>query len=342
MRQTFFITLFLALTLTTPAFGTATVFFRDGSREIGDSAWLEGSRVYLSRAETLYEFPLDEVLLEETQKSSRIGTYAERSMPDSRGRKTAGARSHDLVEQLMKGAGFDRQIDQFIQQIETGVRSSAIANGELADLFSQALATFDPARAKRKIRAYYRSHLDSGSMEKILAWSRSPLGVKITDAQESSSGMSLEMAQQVLNDLERNPPPAQRWALIRELDRAGRATETAQQVIVDAVSGVASAIPAGTADRREARREILRQVNRKKAEIAPLLSKQIQAGLANSYRDLSDDELREYIAFLRTEHARKFTRATMGALGELTRDMSASMMRQMVKAVGQKMGREGY
>ncbi|ABK99791.1 DUF2059 domain-containing protein [Pelobacter propionicus] len=341
MRQTIFITLFLAIALTTPAFGTVTVFFRDGSREIGDSAWLEGSMVYLSRSETLYEFPVDEVLLEETQKGSRIGNYAERSLPDSRARKTAGARSHDLVERLMKGAGFDRQIDLFIQQFETGVRSSA-ANGELAGIFDRALAAFDPERAKRKIRAYYRSHLDSATMERVLAWSQTPLGVKIAAAQESSGAMSPEMAQQVLMDLERNPPSARRWALIGELDKAGRATETAQQVIVDAIGGVAGAIPGGTADRKAARREILRKIQSKKHELAPLLRKQIQAGLANSYRDLSDGELRDYTTFLRSEPARKFSRATMGALGEMTRDMSASMMRQMVKVVGQKRGREGY
>jgi len=335
MRQTFFITLFLAVALTTPAFGTATVVFKDGSKEVGDSAWIEGTNVYLSRSGSLYEYPQDEVLLEETQKMSRIGAYAERSQMDSEKRKSSGGPvSRDLVERLMKGAGFDRQIDLFIQQFETGVRSSA-ANGELAGLFDRALAAFDPERAKRKIRAYYRSHLDSATMESVLAWSQTPLGMKIAAAQESSGAMSPEMAQQVLMDLERNPPSARRWALIGEVDKAGRATETAQQVIVDAIGGVAGAIPGGTADRKAARREILRKIQSKKHELAPLLRKQIQAGLANSYRDLSDGELREYITFLKSEPARKFSKATMGALGEMTRDMSASMMRQMVQAVEQ-------
>jgi hypothetical protein len=330
MRLTVFITVCITICTTIPVFGAATVFFKDGSKEVGTSAWIEGSTVYLSRSGTLYEFPTDEILLKETQRSSRIGIFADKTLPDSRGRDAGGARSHDLVERLMKGADVDRQIDLFIQQFETGVTSSA-PNGELATLFSQALAGFDPARAKRRIRAYYHSHLDNASMEAILAWSKSALGVKITEAQLSSNAMSAEMAQQILIGLERNPPSPQRRALIRELDRAGRATEMAEQMFMDAVSGVMSAIPAGTGDRKQARREIIGQMKQKKAELAPLLRKQVQAGLTNAYRELSDDELRDYITFLHTEPARKYTKATMGALSEMTRDISASMIRQMVR-----------
>lgn len=104
MRLTVCNTLCMAI----PAFGAATIFFKDGSKEVGTSDWIEGSTAYLSRSGTLYEFPADEVLLEETQKSSRIGTFADKTLPDSRGRDAGGARSHDLVERLMKEADFDR------------------------------------------------------------------------------------------------------------------------------------------------------------------------------------------------------------------------------------------
>jgi hypothetical protein len=341
MRLTFFVFLFIAVCMTNVAFGAATVFFKDGSKEVGNSVWMEGNTIYLSKSKDVFEFTSDEVLLEETQKFNRIGKFADMATSDSKGGHALGVGSNSLVEQLMKGANLDRQIDLFVQQVESGAMSSAGTNSELGDIFGQALAGFDSRKAKQRFRAYYRSHLDAKTLEAIVVWTKSPLGVKVGEAQINTAVTSPEMAQQILKDLDGNPPPARRWALIRDLDNAGRTTEMTQQLIYDAVAGASSAIPAGAADKKKFRRQFEKQMKEKKAEIAPLLRKQVQAGLVNTYKDLSDSELREYIVFLRTEPARKFTKVTMGALGEMTRTLSASMMKNIVKAADLKMGSQG-
>jgi hypothetical protein len=130
-------------------------------------------------------------------------------------------------------------------------------------------------------------------------------------------------------------------ALIQDLDKAGRATEMSQQLIMDAVSGAMSAIPARSAEKKQARKEVDKLMNQQKADMEPLLRKQVQAGLNATYKNLSDNELREYTAFLRTEPAMKFTKVTMGALSEMTRDMSTSMIRHIVKAVELKKAAQG-
>lgn len=60
-------------------FGASAVFFKDGTKEAGSSVWLEGGKVYLSKAKELYEFSADEVRMEETLKHNRIGKYADKS-----------------------------------------------------------------------------------------------------------------------------------------------------------------------------------------------------------------------------------------------------------------------
>ncbi|NVN92533.1 MAG: DUF2059 domain-containing protein [Desulfuromonadales bacterium] len=338
MRLTFLVVLLIAVCTSNLAFGAATVFFKDGSREVGNSVWIEGTTVFLSKAKTIFEFTSDEVLMEETQKFNRIGTFSEKTTSDSRARVAEGAApNNDLVEQLIKGSSFDRQIDQFIQQFTAGALSSAGENNEFNEILAQALAGFDASEAKQRIRAYYGSHLDSKTLQAIVAWTKSPLGLKVSEAQISNAVTSADMAQQILSDLEENPPSARLRALIQELDSAGRTTEMSLQLIVDAVSGAISSIPGKTSDKKKARREIIQKINQQKAEYEPQLRKMVQAGLIHTYADLSDGELREFIAFMRSDPARKFTKATMGALGEMTRTMSAAMTKRIVKAAERKM-----
>jgi hypothetical protein len=338
MRRTLFLTILALFLVSNLAFGAPTVFLKDGAKETGTSVWTGGDKVFLSKGRVIYEYSADEVLLEQTQKFNKIGSFA--TPATTLAQKGCGATcacaSGDLVERLMKVSNLDRQVDQFIQQFSSGAQSAAGSNPELNDIFCQALAGFDPQKAKRKIRTYYRKHLDDKTMVALVAWGYGPLGTKIRTAEAGMNLTNMQDVQQLLSDFEQNPPPAERMALIRELDKAGRGTEMALQLVMDAASGAISAIPADSQDKKKARKEIDALLKQQRDTIEPQLRTQVQAGLAATYKNLSDDELREYIAFEKTEPAVKYTTATMGALSELTRDMSASMIKSIVKAVEAK------
>ena len=92
----------------------------------------------------------------------------------------------------------------------------------------------------------------------------------------------------MLNDFEQNPPPKGQNA-IRELDKACRGTEMALQLVMDAASGVL--IPADTMDKKKARMEIDALMKEQREAIEPQLRTQVQAGLAATYKSLSDNEL---------------------------------------------------
>ena len=332
MRHTSFLTILALFLFSNLAFGATTVFFKDGRKESGTSVWTSGNNVFLSKGKVLYEYPSDEVLVEQTRKFNRIDSFATPATTLAQKHSAGKGASGDLVEQLMRVSNLDRQVDQFIQQFSSGAQSAAGSNPELNDIFSQALAGFDPQKAKRKIRTYYRKHLDNKTMEALVAWGNGPLGTRVREAEAAMSVTSMQDVEQLLNDFEQNPPPAGRLALIRELDKAGRGTEMALQLVMDAASGAISAIPADTMDKKKARMEIDALMKEQREAIEPQLRTQVQAGLAATYKSLSDNELREYIAFAKTEPAVKYTKATMGALSELTRDMSASMIKSIVKA----------
>jgi hypothetical protein len=56
-------------------YGAPTVFFKDGSKEIGSSVWTENNQVYLSKSNEIYEYSSDEVKLDETLKYNKLGEY---------------------------------------------------------------------------------------------------------------------------------------------------------------------------------------------------------------------------------------------------------------------------
>jgi hypothetical protein len=338
MKQIIAAVVLMVVLMSGVAFGAATVFFKDGSKETGSSVWIEGNSVYLSKAKENYEFSADEVLMDETQKFNRIGKFSDVSVPDSNKSASTSPRVNDLVEQIMTGSNIDRQIDQLVEQFSSGALSSAGSNGEQ---LAQALAGFDGKKAKQKIRAYYRSHLDAKTLEAVLAWSKSPLGMKIRDVEAAKGVNSPEAAQQIVNGQDEDSLPPQRRALVKELDKSSRATEMALQMISDSMSGAMAAIPAKTAEQKLARKEIEKQAAAKKDEMIPVLRKTVLASLAYTYAELSDDELKGYVAFMNTDPARKFTKATMGALSEMAKAMSASMIKNIIKASEQQAGTQG-
>jgi hypothetical protein len=121
--------------------------------------------------------------------------------------------------------------------------------------------------------------------------------------------------------------PVQRRILIKELDRSAQITGMSRQLLVAALSAALGAIPTATSEQRQARAEIGNLLAGQKRENDPEMRRMVQAALVQTYRDLSDEELMEYIAFLHGEPARSFTTANMGALNELSTVLSAALVR---------------
>jgi hypothetical protein len=84
MRLIFSITFLFAVFMSNQVFAAATVFFKDGSKEVGNSAWIEGNSIYLNKSNEVYEYSPNELNMEETLRYNRIGKYADVTIPDSK------------------------------------------------------------------------------------------------------------------------------------------------------------------------------------------------------------------------------------------------------------------
>ena len=81
MRRIYIITFLITLFMYDLAFAAATIFFKDGTKEVGTSVWVEGGSVYLNKANEVYEFSPEEVNMNETLRFNRLGSYADKVVP---------------------------------------------------------------------------------------------------------------------------------------------------------------------------------------------------------------------------------------------------------------------
>ena len=326
MKQILTAILLIIMTCTV-ATAAPTVFFKDGSKETGNSLWAENGNLYLSKGTEIYQYSPDEVLMEKTERFNRLQQSSAKEIANSRPASTDSTSQGDVIAQLYQLNNLDSQIDTLTNGFSSGLNMSTGAGGELSDIVQNAVKKLDTSKLKRRARSYFRSHLDKKSAEAVMTWSRSPLGRKVTQLEKKNATMrfsdqGMESAPEI--------SPA-REALINELDRAARVSETAMQILKESIDGAVSALPKQQRNGKDLRKTFLEASNAALAEKKPQLRQSIHNTLINTYESLSDNELQQYINFLKTEPARKFTKTIKGIYSELTRSVSASISKEIFR-----------
>jgi hypothetical protein len=171
-------------------------------------------------------------------------------------------------------------------------------------------AAVEALSASRLVPVYERSFsmgMDIQTLTAVSDWYKTPLGAKILRVETAENGRPDE------NFLKR-PVPASRAGLIDELDRQTQNTERA----VEAITLLNHALLAGMLDSswvpRQTKDAFLSGFEQSYvAAIRPRIAALVRTSNLFNYRNLSDDELDEYIQFLATPAGRKFSRVTWEA-----------------------------
>jgi hypothetical protein len=215
-----------------------------------------------------------------------------------------------------------------------GITSSlAAANSQVKEAFSQAVATLDPREARRIVRAHFRTNANPKSLEATLAWARTPVGAKIVKIEADGQSPTPDVVRQYVDSLEETDATWQRRKLAAELDKAGRVTEMVMQLIQEAMTSPLEVVPMTKEQKAEARKALTGQMNQQRRALEKELQKQVHADMLYVYRELSDRELREYIAFQQSSAGRDITTATSGAIGKMVRYLTTTVMKGVVNAV---------
>jgi hypothetical protein len=237
------------------------------------------------------------------------------------------------VAELYEKSGMDALVNQI-----AGLYLSGLAQhqAKLPPEFFHALQragrdAFEGTKMRKRVLEVMESRLDPEVAQEVLAWLLSPLGKKITALESIQfSPKTLQDLQVFGKQLQSNPPPQKRLALIRRLDTATAASDKNVEVALTIL--VQTATPMADAMWREKGmgvEEMRRQIDLRRPQWEENARKSTQIGLIYIYRNLTDKELERYVSFSESKTGTTYHKvafeALMAALTDAAQDNGKSI-----------------
>ncbi len=212
------------------------------------------------------------------------------------------------AERLLRKSGLWLQLDGVAQQVQQGVLEAATQSGrspepaELDRLRAAAGAAYAGERLRGVALRQVSQELEPRHLKALFAWYDTPTGVLMTALEERSASDARGTEIVMSDGLSRwQAMGAERRSQLEALLLASGSVDSALSMTLNTVAGVrqglAGVLPPGTGPSPEATRALLAQ---QLPQLRPAYEQMMRAISAVAYADASDEQLREYVAFLRS------------------------------------------
>jgi len=170
--------------------------------------------------------------------------------------------------------------------------------------------TFDPETLRQGMSRSLTRRLDPVRTAALLSWLRTPLSQRIV-ALESASTTVARAADmtQFINQLPSSPLRPSRLALMHRISRASQAAESMAVVMAATATAIRRALPAVSTTTHAVSVQ-----DEPDPTVDEMLRFRTMTALLYTYKDLRDDELGRYAAFLESPVGRWFTRVCRDAV----------------------------
>ncbi len=167
---------------------------------------------------------------------------------------------------------------------------------------------FSSAALYARIRLEFEPNLESGKLAKALEWYDSPLGKRIT-------GLELASLMLEIPDFEKDRPSKRRLDLIRRLDAGGGASDTTVDVTMAIVRNLTRAFqPALPAVARLSPGQLEHELTQVRNLTLERIRRACLLNMLTAYRDLTDQELEQYVRFVESESGQWYMSMMNGTL----------------------------
>jgi hypothetical protein len=229
-----------------------------------------------------------------------------------------------LVRELYFKSGLKKQLEMFPVTSRAAFGEALQRDGKMkdfpADLLAAMTGTIDRAFAEEDLKGVVlkelKERLTTSEIKGALSWLDSPLGKRITLMEEMASTPAAYFGmQQYASKLRDLPPTAVRLGMVERLDSATRATESNVDMLLRMQAAVAMAfLSALPAEREMPFENLLKEMAKAKPAVEAEMRSQMQLGILYTYRDLSETEIAQYIAFLTSPPGSKYQSAVTAAI----------------------------
>lgn len=232
------------------------------------------------------------------------------------------------VQELL--ASFPTLLKEGIKQ---GAKEASVGDDKLLKRIEQAIdANYDLKQSVLLVRSELLARLDQHHMTEVVGWLDSPLGRRVYTMEVAMTDVS------VMNKMVKEVPAlrqkyrgTEREKLFTRFDTATSATEASVETAISiqlALAGaMAASAPPGAAPTFE---QLKAMIDGNRFMLRGLVGQQVYDGYLFTYRELSHEELLQYLAFISSESGQRFTQAMNEALREALRQPSEAIGRSIV------------
>lgn len=232
------------------------------------------------------------------------------------------------IDEVLELYGVTEQVEQLAGMLLASLdQQQAQLDPEVYRVLRNAFEfTFTSEKLYNRLAASFAEQANEAQLARTLTWLQTPLSRKMTGLELAANTREAMAGLQKYSALiESQPPPQPRRALIERFDETVGATRLALEVQVAVLrallEGANSLLPQ---ERQSAPEQVDSLVTRMRAQFQEPLRQQVQVSLLYTYREVSDDELAEYLTYWETEdgHWLNWTtsRALLAAIGEVSRE----------------------
>jgi len=171
---------------------------------------------------------------------------------------------------------------------------------------------FNSEQATETLNRYLATHCDNSTLHAVLKWYNSPLGKRINKAERTITESNTAYFDRYLSELEKNPLPKKRVALMKKFAAKSGYEERMQRLIQQGMKsfdkGYAS--PSATMAKRQ------RPDRLSDSELQEWLHKSLWDSYLYVYRTLSPQEMELYMQFLSSKEYRSFEKQLVAGIGK--------------------------
>lgn len=226
----------------------------------------------------------------------------------------------DLVEELLEVSGARQQIMTIPKLVRESARQDK-RHASLDPLKREKLEvilneSYAPEKFMAEIERSVQAGVTPNELREMIRWYKSPLGRKVSSSETNAFAEDNAAAEaQLAEELTSHPPKAARVNLLKAIDSVAMATELTLETMAGTIQGLANALnPMLPPEKRIKPAQFAKAFERYKVEARPRLQQKTLLGFLYTYRPLSDDELKRYLAHLKSPASRKFRVAMAQAL----------------------------
>lgn len=229
------------------------------------------------------------------------------------------AEKQRLVTSLMYKPGLISQIESnaetIINEYVKALKNQSMTNDQIEKLSRIITPFFNATVTKGDVRQYFVDNLSVGDIKEVLVWLESPLGRKITQYEEETSNPKIFANIIALSEpLKSNTV---RLNKLKNIDELTGGIEGAVRMAKNSqISLVIAMMPGLPKDQRISIESLKEEMKKDEESLREIITSQMLSYQLVSYKNIADDELDRYIAFLDTASARKYHKVTIDALDQ--------------------------